>query len=124
DSFWTRLSSRGVPRMGAGDWNDGLSAIGNQLRAESVWLAQFLIGILDGWVELELERVRPDRGVITRYSRAAQKMRDAVNLHFWDGEWYARATKDSGEAIGTRDCAEGKIFLNPQVWAILHHVVP
>ena len=33
DSFWGRLSERGVPLMGAGDWNDGLSAIGAKLNA-------------------------------------------------------------------------------------------
>ncbi len=124
DSFWKRMSPRGVPRMGAGDWNDGLSAIGNKLQSESVWLAMFLKGILDQWVELERRRERPDARVVERYTREARTLRTAVNRHFWDGDWYARATKDSGEAIGTRRCREGRIFLNPQTWAILHDVVP
>src|SRR5262245_46888325 len=94
DSFWTRLSPRGVPRMGAGDWNDGLSAIGNKLQSESVWLAHFLVGILDSWVLLEERRKQPDRRLIQRYTREAKLMRAAVNQHFWDGDWYARATKD------------------------------
>ena len=123
DSFWTRLSPRGVPRMGAGDWNDGLSAIGDQLQSESVWLAHFLPGILDGWIELEARRARPDRAAAERYAREAEKMRAAVNEHFWDGEWYQRATKDSGEVIGSSHCRYGKIFLNAQTWAILHGVV-
>ena len=46
DSFWTRLSPRGMPRMGAGDWNDGLSAIGLRLQSESVWLAPVRSSIL------------------------------------------------------------------------------
>src|SRR5204863_1551100 len=124
DSFWTRLSSRGVPRMGAGDWNDGLSAIGNQLQSESVWLAHFLVGILDGWVEMEARLRRPNEEAIARYTREAAKMREAVNAHFWDGEWYVRATKDSGEVIGSHTNREGRIFLNAQTWAILHRVVP
>ena len=124
DSFWTRLSPRGIPRMGAGDWNDGLSAIGNQLKSESVWLAHFLIGILDGWVELEAHLHRPNDEAIARYTREAAKMREAVNAHFWDGEWYVRATKDSGQVIGSRQNREGRIFLNAQTWAILHRVVP
>lgn len=124
DSFWTRLSPRGVPRMGAGDWNDGLSAIGTRLQSESVWLAHFLVGILDEWIEMERRRAKPDRRVIARYDRAAARMRAAVNRHFWDGDWYVRATKDSGEVIGSKRCREGRIYLNAQTWAILHRVVP
>lgn len=124
DSFWDRLSPRGVPRMGAGDWNDGLSAIGRELKSESVWLAHFLIGILEGWVELERRLRRPDERVIERYAREAQSMREAVNRHFWDGAWYVRATKDSGEPIGSRRNRDGKIFINAQTWAVLHDVVP
>ncbi len=124
DSFWGRLSPRGVPRMGAGDWNDGLSHIGRHRRSESVWLAHFLVGILDGWVELERRLPRPDRAVIRKYEREAAKMRRAVNRHFWDGAWYQRATKDSGEVIGSKRNREGRIFLNAQTWAILHGVAP
>ncbi len=124
DSFWTRLSPHGVPRIGAGDWNDGLSHIGRRHRAESVWLALFLVGILDGWVELEGRRPQPNRAAETRYRREAAKMRRAVNRHFWDGAWYLGATKDSGEPVGSRRNREGRIYLNSQTWAILHDVAP
>ena len=33
----------GLPLMGAGDWNDGMSAVGHQGRGESVWLAWFCL---------------------------------------------------------------------------------
>jgi cellobiose phosphorylase len=124
DSFWTRLSPRGVPRMGAGDWNDGLSAIGERLRSESVWLAHFLVGVLEDWAELEERLPRPDRRTAAKYRRAAARMRTNVNRHFWDGDWYMRATKDRGEPIGSRRCREGRIYLNAQTWAILNGIVP
>ncbi len=124
DSFWDRMSPRGVPRMGAGDWNDGLSAIGRELKSESVWLAHFLVGILEGWVELEHRCAQPDRAAIERYPREAEAMRNAVNQHFWDGAWYIRATKDSGEPIGSSQNRDGRIFVNAQTWAVLHDVVP
>lgn len=124
ESFRGRMSRRGVPRMGAGDWNDGLSAIGLKGRSESVWLAHFLAGILDGWAELERRRPRGDQAAAARHARDAVKLRAAVNRHFWDGEWYVRATKDSGEAIGSRRCRDGRIFLNAQTWAILNDVAP
>jgi cellobiose phosphorylase len=124
DTFWTRLSPRGVPLMGAGDWNDGLSAIGLKLKSESVWLAHFLVGILEDWAELEERLPRPGRATIAKYRREAARMRVAVNRHFWDGDWYVRATKDSGETIGSKRCRDGRIFLNAQTWAILSGVVP
>ena len=124
DTFWERLSPRGVPRMGAGDWNDGLSAIGLKLQSESVWLAHFLIGILEDWAAMEKHRERPDAQTAERYAREAEKMRAAVNQHFWDGEWYVRATKDSGELVGSRQNRDGKIFLNAQTWAVIHRVAP
>ena len=124
DTFWTRLSPRGVPLMGAGDWNDGLSAIGAKLKSESVWLAHFLIGILEDWAALERRLPRPNLRIAAKYRREAAKMRRAVNRHFWDGDWYVRATKDSGEVIGSKRCRDGKIYLNAQTWAILSDVVP
>ena len=51
-------------------------------------------------------------------------MRAAVNRHFWDGDWYVRATKDNGKVIGSKRCRDGRIFLNAQTWAILSGVVP
>ena len=124
DSFWQRLSPRGIPRMGAGDWNDGLSAIGAKGRSESVWLAHFLIGILEDWVELERRRPGGDAAVSRRYALGAGKMRRAVNRHFWDGRWYVRATRDDGTPIGSKQNHEGRIFINAQTWAILSDVVP
>lgn len=124
DSFARRMSPRGVPRMGAGDWNDGLSAIGAKGRSESVWLAHFLVGILDQWVELEARRARPDRAVIRRYAAWAARIRRDVNRHFWDGDWYQRATRDDGSVIGSRRNRDGRIFLNAQTWAVLHDVAP
>src|SRR5262249_29182864 len=44
-----RTSPRGLPYIGAGDWNDGLSAVGLLERGESVWLAEFLVGLLADW---------------------------------------------------------------------------
>jgi hypothetical protein len=110
--------------MGAGDWNDGLSAIGAKGRSESVWLAHFLIGILEDWAVLEERRPAGDAAVARRYRREADKMRKAVNRHFWDGRWYVRATRDDGTPIGSRRNREGRIFLNAQTWAILNDVVP
>ncbi len=45
-----------------------------------------------------------------------------INQEGWDGQWYWRATKDSGEKLGSRENREGKIYLNAQTWALLAEV--
>lgn len=41
-----RPSPRGIPTIIEGDWNDGLSCIGFEKPAESVWLGEFLYAVL------------------------------------------------------------------------------
>ena len=38
--------------MGSGDWNDGMSTVGNKGKGESVWLGWFLYKILDSFEEI------------------------------------------------------------------------
>jgi cellobiose phosphorylase len=37
----------------------------------------------------------------------------------WDGKWYVRAYKASGEKIGSKENKQGSIFLNTQSWGVL-----
>ena len=39
--------------------------------------------------------------------------------HAWDGEWYLRAYRFDGLKFGSKESDEGKIFMNPQTWAVL-----
>ncbi len=43
--------AHGLPLIGIGDWNDGMSRVGVEGRGESVWLAWFLIDVLHGDAE-------------------------------------------------------------------------
>jgi cellobiose phosphorylase len=119
---FARTSQRGLPLIGAGDWNDGLSAVGLQERGESVWLAMFLAGLLADWAEVRRRRGEPalaDELLARRTALVA-----AINEHTWDGDWYRRATRDDGSWIGTAADAAGRVYLNAQTWAILHDVAP
>jgi len=119
-----RLSRRGLPIMIEGDWNDGLSCIGYDGLAESVWLGEFLYAVLVEWIAvLEYAGGRNAAGRITEYRRAAQRLKEAINKHAWDGEWYLRALT-SGGVLGSRRSRVAKIFLNSQTWAMLYDVVP
>ena len=117
DLVLDRQSDRGLPLILAGDWNDGLSAVGLDGKGESVWLAEFLYLILNE-MQLPLQKSRMPQKA-EKYLNAAKKLNEAVNQHAWDGEWFWRASKDNGELLGSKHCKEGKIFLNPQNWAII-----
>src|SRR5208282_5329057 len=39
--------------------------------------------------------------------------------HLWDGKWFGRGITDDGVVFGVSQDKEGRIFLNPQSWAIL-----
>ena len=47
-------------------------------------------------------------------SRRPGKSRQAIWTAGWDGEWFRRAYDDSGQPIGSRECREGQIFIEPQ----------
>jgi cellobionic acid phosphorylase len=53
------------------------------------------------------------------FREGARQLNDAVNRQLWDGEWFARGITDDGVVFGTGKDGEGRIFLNPQSWAIL-----
>ena len=117
-----RTSPRGLPLIGAGDWNDGLSALGLEERGESVWLGQFLAGLLADWSVIHGRRGDAARARELHERRAA--LVAAINEHAWDGAWYRRATRDDGSWIGAGENREGRVYLNAQTWAILHDVAP
>ena len=114
-----RRSKRGLPLIGAGDWNDGLSAVGLKWKGESIWLGHFLYKVLTDYSSI-LERV--DRKRSASYRKEARKLKKAINKFGWDGEWFWSATKDSGEKLGSRVNREGKIHLNPQTWSVISGV--
>ena len=119
---FTRTSPRGIPYIGAGDWNDGLSAMGLEEKGESIWLAIFLAGLCADWAELYRRRGEGERAAGLESRRAA--LATAVNDHGWDGGWYRRGTCDDGEWVGSAGNRVGRIFLNPQIWAILNDLAP
>lgn len=113
----SRLSPRGLPLIGCGDWNDALSACGLKGRGESVWMAHFLALLAGEWsVIAEQVGLSP---WAQELARLRQQLVEAVNTHGWDGAWYWRASLDDGRLIGSHTCSEGRIFLNAQTWAIL-----
>ena len=117
-----RTSPRGLPYIGAGDWNDGLSAVGLQEKGESIWLGHFLVGLLADWAEVY--RRTGARAEADDFTRRRAALVNAINTHGWDGAWYWRATLDDGTKLGTAESEVARIFLNAQTWAVLNDVAP
>ncbi len=112
-----RFSPRGVPLMGDHDWNDGLSAVGTQMKGESFWVAEFLYLILSSFIPLAQRR--GDEVFAARCADVQQTLRDGLERYGWDGSWYRQATTDAGLLLGSQQNEEGKIFLMPNVWAVI-----
>jgi len=118
----SRFSERGLPLIGAGDWNDGLSAVGLEMKGESIWLAEFFYYVLNNFASIA-ERFNKKEDANTFIAKAV-KLKDAFDKYAWDGKWYYRGTKDSGEKFGSNENEDGKIFLNPQIWAVMSDIAP
>ncbi|MFN8529687.1 MAG: glycosyl transferase family 36 [Anaerolineae bacterium] len=114
---FSRFSPRGVPLMGDHDWNDGLSAVGNMLKGESFWVAEFLYMILGSFIPLAQQR--GDEAFAQRCEPVRESVKEALNRHGWDGRWYLQATTDDGLTLGSNENEEGKIFLMPNTWAVI-----
>ncbi|MBC7187129.1 MAG: glycosyl transferase family 36 [Calditrichaeota bacterium] len=122
DYVLANLSPRGLAKFGPGDWNDTLDYLGRGGKGESVWVSMFLAFVLKELVEMLCFTGR--RQEASRYERAYEQLREAINEHCWDGEWYLRGTNDWGEVIGSASNREGRIFLNVQSWAVISGVAP
>ena len=109
--------AHGLPLIGSGDWNDGMSRVGVEGKGESVWLAWFLIATLRRFAR-HAER-RSDGTVVDRCRHRADEYAAAVERGAWDGEWYRRAYFDDGSPLGSASSSEAKIDSIAQSWAVL-----
>lgn len=117
EKVFSRFSPRGIPLMGDNDWNDGLSAVGTDWKGESFWMAEFLYMTLEKFEKFtEYEN---DKEFSERIKEVKESLKEAFNKYGWDGEWFLQATTDSYEKVGSKENEEGKIFLNPQIWAVM-----
>lgn len=112
----------GLPLFGTGDWNDGMNRVGREGRGESVWMAFFLMTVLDGFIPICRERGEAARA--DRYGRARERLQAAVNDGGWDGGWYRRGYYDDGTPLGTVTGDECRIDALVQAWSVLSGAAP
>jgi cellobiose phosphorylase len=112
-----RFGAHGLPLMGCGDWNDGMNLVGAHGQGESVWLAFFLVRVLDEFADIARQRGDTDTVELCR-SQVAE-LKSNIEAHAWDGAWYRRAYFDDGQPLGSASNVECQIDALPQSWAIL-----
>ena len=109
--------AHGLPLIGTGDWNDGMSRVGVGGKGESVWLGWFLHTTL-----LLFAPVAEARGETTRASSwrdHAAKLKTALEDNAWDGAWYRRGYFDDGTPLGSATSSECRIDSIAQSWAVI-----
>ncbi len=122
----------GLPLIGHADWNDCLNlncfskepnesfqCAGDvkDSQAESVMIAGLFLYAAREMAELYDYMKKP--GEAARMRSARDEMLKAVETAGWDGEWYRRAYDAFGKPVGSKECEEGKIFIESQGWRIL-----
>lgn len=109
-----RTGRNGLPCGLSADWNDCLR-LGYQ--GESLFVAfQVRLGLttLAGIAE-QLGRTEDVQWCL----RSRQALDERIAACAWDGGWFIWAIDEHGKVYGTKDYAEGQIYLNTQVWAVL-----
>jgi cyclic beta-1,2-glucan synthetase len=94
-----------------------MNLVGAGSKGESVWLAWFLIDVLQGFIEL-IEQTGEGQ-LASQYSREARRLSKVVEAQAWDGDWYRRAYFDDGTPLGSKENREDRIDSLPQSWGII-----
>lgn len=129
-SFYHTVNNLGphkLPLIGRADWNDCLNlncfseepnesfqTTGNKVgrTAESLMIAGLFV--LYGKEFVKLCNQIGKTGEAAEAQGHIDAMIEAVKQHGWDGEWYLRAYDYYGKKIGSKECEEGKIFIESQ----------
>lgn len=108
---------RGLSYIAQGDWCDPMNMVGYKGRGVSGWLTVASAYALNLWGDIC--SVRGQSGPAHHFYAGAKEINDAANTHLWDGDWYARGITDDDVVFGVKRDTEGRIYLNPQAWAML-----
>ncbi|AKU12173.1 beta-(1,2)-glucan production associated transmembrane protein [Azoarcus sp. CIB] len=112
-----RFGERGLPLIGAGDWNDGMNLVGIKGKGESVWLGFFLCEVLRQFVVVA--RAHGDAPFAEQCVEEGAQLRRNIEQHAWDGQWYRRAWFDDGTPLGSAGNVECRIDSISQSWSVL-----
>ena len=135
-----KVGPHGLPLSGRADWNDCLNLScfsdkpGESFQtynnkemfkeppyyskvAESVMIAGMFCAIAPEYVEMC--KMKGDTAEAEKAQAEIEKMRKNTLEYGYDGEWFLRAYDHYGKKVGSHECEEGKIFIEPQGWCVL-----
>ena len=128
----THLGPHGLPLIGRADWNDCLNLNcfstqpGESFQttgpsegpvAESVFIAGMFVKYGRAWADICRRRELSDEAA--EADKAVAAMEKAVLTAGWDGEWFRRAYDAAGNPVGSAQCEEGQIFIEPQGMCVM-----
>ena len=131
----THLGPHKLPLIGRADWNDCLNLNcfstepGESFQttgpsegpvAESVFIAGMFVKY--GKEFAEISRHIGDTAAAERAEKEVDQMYQAVLDAGWDGEWFLRAYDAESQKVGSKECKEGQIFIEPQGFAVMSEI--
>jgi cellobiose phosphorylase len=126
------LGPHGLPLIGRADWNDCLNlncfseTPGESFQttsnrsgrtAESVFIAGLFVSAAPEYAALADALGFHDEAKLAREKQAA--MEKTVLEHGWDGEWFLRAYDFFGNKVGSKECEDGQILIEPQGYCVM-----
>ena len=121
-----------LPLIGRADWNDCLNLNcfsahpGESFQtfgpsegpvAESVFIAGMFVKYGEEYAQLC--ELMGDDTEAARARKEVQAMYDAILKDGWDGDWFVRAYDAYSHKVGSRECREGQIYIEPQGFCVL-----
>lgn len=132
DHVIENLGPHKLPLIGRADWNDclNLNCFSNNPdesfqitenksggSAESIFIAGMFIKYGNEYASI-CSMVSKNQEA-DRAKKHVSEMTNAVNTHGWDGSWFLRAYDFYGNKVGSQECKESKIFIEPQGFCIM-----
>lgn len=128
----THKGPHGLPLIGRADWNDCLNlncfsdTPGESFQttgpsegpvAESVFIAGMYVKY--GREYAKLCELRGETEKAAEALKNVDEMYQATITAGWDGEWFVRAYDSSSQKVGSKECEEGQIYIEPQGFCVL-----
>jgi cellobiose phosphorylase len=126
------LGPHGLPLIGRADWNDCLNlncfsetpdepyqttANREGRTAESVFIAGQFVYTAPDYAALADHMGFAEEATAAREHAAS--MKEAILEHGWDGDWFLRAYDFFGNKVGSHECEDGQIFIEPQGFCVM-----
>ena len=121
-----------LPLIGRADWNDCLNLNcfsehpGESFQcfgpsegpvAESVFIAGMFVKY--GREYAALAKLMGDASEEARVLAEVDKMTAAIEKDGWDGDWFVRAYDAYSHKVGSKECDEGQIYIEPQGMCVM-----